>query len=315
MQGNFNQLVDKITALSGLEKSEVERRIEAKKAKFSGLISQEGACQIVAAELGINFDKEKVKINELIQGLKKANVVGKIIQVFPIREYNKNGRQGKVLNLILADETGNIRIVLWDTNHISLFESGKIKKEDIIEISNGMIRGNELHLSGLSDIKISNEVLENVKTERQSFEKKINEFKQGEQVKTRAFVVQAFEPKFFYVCPECGKRALQDANGSRCESHGKILPNKRALLSIVIDDGSESIRAVLFSEQIDKLGISMEDMEKTENFLGKRENLLGKEAFFQGGVRQNKLFGTNEFFISGIEEISIDKLIESLEKS
>ena len=46
---------------SGLNVEEVNRKIEAKRAKLSGLISQEGAAQIVAAELGINFENEKLK--------------------------------------------------------------------------------------------------------------------------------------------------------------------------------------------------------------------------------------------------------------
>ncbi len=40
---------------------------------------------------------------------------GKIIQMFPIREFEKNGRSGKVANFRIADETGSCRTVLWDT--------------------------------------------------------------------------------------------------------------------------------------------------------------------------------------------------------
>jgi len=53
---NYELLIDRIAKSASLEKSEVERKVEAKKAKLSGLISKEGAAQIIAAELGINFD-------------------------------------------------------------------------------------------------------------------------------------------------------------------------------------------------------------------------------------------------------------------
>jgi replication factor A1 len=152
MLQNYSQLVDRIAKSSGLSVEDIERRIEAKRAKLSGLISKEGAAQVVAAELGISFDKEKMKISELLSGMKRVNVVGKIVEMFPVREYNKNGRQGKIGSFILADDTSNIRTVLWDTNHIALIEQGKVKQEDIIEITNGSIRNTELHLTGFSDI-------------------------------------------------------------------------------------------------------------------------------------------------------------------
>ena len=49
-------------------------------------------------------------------------------------------------------------------------------------------------------------------------------------------------------------------------------------------------------------------------FINKREDLLGKEVYFIGDVRQNRLFNNLEFFISDIEGVDIEKLIEELEK-
>src|SRR3989344_5989718 len=117
---NYKNLVDKIALASKLTGDEIERKVEAKRAKLSGLVSKEGAAQIVAAELGINFEKERMKISELVQGMKRANVVGKILKVFPIRSFSKNGREGKVCNFMLADESSNVKAVLWDANHIGL---------------------------------------------------------------------------------------------------------------------------------------------------------------------------------------------------
>lgn len=310
---NYSQLLERISRASGKSQDEITRLIEAKRAKLSGLISREGAAQIVASELGINFDKEKVKINELVQGIKKVNIIGKIVKIFPIREYKKDNREGKVANLTLADQTGNIKTVLWDTHHISLLESQEIKEGDIVEINNASLRNNEIHLTGFSDIKKSQEIIENVKLEKEFAVKSILEFAIGGSFKSRAIVVQVFEPRFFEVCPVCGSKAISDADGSRCEKHGKIMPKKRALISLVLDDGTGNIRAVLFSEGIEKLGLKEEELEPGV-FLEKRKGILGKEAFFTGNVRQNKLFNNLEFFVSDIEDINLDSLIETLEK-
>src|SRR3989344_3222002 len=128
----YDLLVEKIAKLSGIEKEEVDKRVEAKKARLSGLISKEGAAQIIAAELGVSFENSLFKISELMPGIKKASVFGKVIRVFPVREFRKNNREGKVANIIVADETGNIRVVLWDTNHIALIEKKEISEGEVI---------------------------------------------------------------------------------------------------------------------------------------------------------------------------------------
>ena len=308
---NYSQLIERISKSSGMAAEEIERRIEAKRAKLSGLISKEGAAQIVASELGINFEKEKMKISELLPGMKRVNVIGKIIKLFPVRNFSKNGREGKVASMIVADETGNIRTALWDTNHIQLIESKKIKEGDVVEISNASIRNTELHLTNFSDIKPSSERIDDARTERAYFEKRISEFVAGESIRTRAVIVQMFEPRFFEVCPECSKKAVKDAEGSRCEAHGKIMPLKRALLTLVIDDGNSSTRAVMFNEGIEKIGIN--EIENTEEFLKKKEELMGDELYFAGNVRQNKVFNTNELIIEDVQQADVEQLIEQLE--
>src|SRR3989338_4438247 len=159
MNDNYNKLVSRISQAAGMNVEEIDRRVEAKRAKLSGLVSKEGAAQIVAAELGINFDLERMKISELVDGMRRANVIGKVIEIFPVRKFNKNGTEGKVCNLIVADESSNVRVVLWDTHHISLIEDGKIGIGDVVEISNAGVRQEELHLGGFSDVKKSKEVL------------------------------------------------------------------------------------------------------------------------------------------------------------
>src|SRR3989344_300748 len=173
MEGNYRQLVQFISDSSGVSIDDIERRIEAKQAKLAGLISKEGAAQIIAAELNVNFDKHIIKISQVVPGMKKINVIGKIIEIAPIREYNKNGRSGKIGSFFLADETSNIRTVLWDENHIDLISKGKIKDESVIEIGNAGIRNGELHLGSFSEIKISDKKIDKIVRDKQSLNKKI----------------------------------------------------------------------------------------------------------------------------------------------
>jgi ssDNA-binding replication factor A large subunit len=312
MHQNYEKIIEKIARVSNLDKAEIERRVEAKRAKLSGLISKEGAAQVIAAELGISFDNEKLKIDELLPGMRKANVFGKVINIFPVREFEKNGKSGKVVNLIIADETSNIKVVLWDTNHIELIEKKQVNIGSIIEIVNASVRDNELHLGSFSEFKNSDEIIENVQTEMVSKEKPILKFRNMENVKTRAFIVQVFDPRFFNVCPQCKRKVTSEGENYSCQQHGAVVPEKRALLNIVIDDGTETMRSVLFQDAINSLGLDMDNKESLEK---QKKELLGKEMFFSGNVRKNKFFNNMELIIERAEEIDMDALIKELEKT
>jgi len=311
MTSNYYQLIERIAKAAGVSVEDINRKVEAKRAKLSGLISREGAAQIIAAEMNINFEKQIMKVNELVSGMKKVNLAGKIIKMFPVKSYKKDTREGKIGSFMIGDETGAVRVVLWDTNHIKLIEDNAIKEGDVVEIANGSVRNSEVHLTGFSDIKLSQKVIENVKTTIEGHEKKIADFKMGDSVKTRAFIVQAFEPKFFHVCPECNGKVIESAEGAICEKHGRIIPVKRALVSLVVDDGTGNIRAILFTENIEKIA----KLEELDNFSNLKEKLMGDEMIFSGMIRQNKLFNNPELFVSDIEKPEIEKIIEQLEKA
>jgi ssDNA-binding replication factor A large subunit len=306
---NYEQLTERISQASGLTKEEIDRKVEAKRAKLSGLVSKEGAAQIVAAELGINFEKEKMKISELMQGMKKANIVGKVISMQPVRAYNKNGKEGKVANLNVADESGSVKTVLWDTNHIALVESGKIIVGSVVEITNGQIRNGELHIGSFSDIKVSNQKIDGVIEQKTFSASCLKDAKSGQGMKTRAVIVQLYEPRYFEVCPECGKKVVDN----ECKVHGKVEPKRRALMNFVLDDGTDSLRCVLFGDQIYQLGLSEEEVFNIDKFLERKNDVLGQELVFSGNVRTNAFSNSNEFNIEKVEKVDVNALVQELE--
>jgi replication factor A1 len=306
MEGNYNKILEKVSSISGIEKDEIDRRVEAKRAKLSGLISREGALQVIAAELSISFDNEKLKIDELLPGMRKVNFTGKVIRMFPIREYTtKTGDKGKVANIIVADDTSNIKIVLWDTNHISLLESGTVAEGISIEVASGSMRDNEVHLGSFSEFKTSSEVFENVQDTKPVKEKTIEEFSPGDSVKTRAFIVQAFDPRFYEANVETGKKITEEelANGVPSE--------KKAILNVVIDDGTDTIRAVMFHEMVQKVGLT--EYDNTEAMAKQKQSLIGKEFYFGGTIKRNSYMNNYELGVNFVEEIDVDKLLSELE--
>jgi replication factor A1 len=319
---NYDLLIDRVVKATNIDREEIEKKVEAKKTKLSGLISREGAAQIIAAELGVSFENQDVKISELMPGMRKVNVVGKILQLFPIREFEKNGRSGKVANFRFADETGNCRVVLWDVNHISLLESGDIKEGDIVEIRNASTRDTEIHLSGFSEFKKSSVEIAEVKEENTAAEADISGLVNGQTVKIRGLIVQMFPIRFYSVCPECNKKVVAALNAGApeegkaevfsCVEHGQVNPKKRGILNFVLDDGTECVRTVLFSDAINKLSDENElaDEAKFEAF---RKDMLGSEVYVMGNVRKNSMFHNLELIGNDIEIVDIEKLIVELE--
>jgi len=308
--GSYEQIIERISKSSGTSKEDLERQIEAKRAKLSGLISKEGAAQIVASELGISFDKEKMKISELLNGMRKITIVGKIIRINRVVEYDKNGRSGKIGSFMLADDSSMMRAVLWDTKHIELIEKEEIKEGDVIEISGGDIRNGEMHLSGFGEIKKSTEAMDNVVEKQVTKEKEIKDIGYNENVSIRAFVVQVFGPSFFEVCPECKKKV---ASANTCAEHGAVAGEKRAIVNFILDDGTATIRSTLFHDQIKKVATD-EELASTESFMPKRDELLGKEFSIEGSGRRNNYSDSLELIINDIKEVNIDELIQQLEK-
>jgi hypothetical protein len=89
------------------------------------------------------------------------------------------------------------------------------------------------------------------------------------------------------------------------------MPEKRAILNLVIDDGTESIRAVFFHETIAGLGVT--DLENSEKMITQKQEILGKEMVFSGNVRMNSYFNNQEFIIESVRDVNVGELIAKLE--
>ena len=290
--GNYEQLLQRIASASGLQSEEIDRKVEAKRAKLSGLISKEGAAQIIAAELGVSLDNELLKISELVEGMKRAHILGKITKIFPVRSYVKNEKEGKIGSFLLGDNSSNVRVVLWDNHHIGLIESASLKEGDIVEIMSAGVRNGEVHLGAFSDLKPSNEKLDNVQTLRASHALKLKDARVGSYGKVRATVVQLFDPKYFEDKKQTGKQ--------------------RALINLVLDDGSETIRCLLNEEHLKLLGFSDEEIFSLEGFGKKKGSLLGEEKHFTGSFKMNTYFNKLEMNAESIENIDADLLVKEL---
>lgn len=112
---------DRILEETGLSVTEITQLIKDKNNELKGLISEEGALFIISRELGVDIDdvvkvqKPEMFIKDLDSGMKNIIMVGRIDIIFNKRTFTrKDGTDGSVLNFIITDKTGRIRVVLWD---------------------------------------------------------------------------------------------------------------------------------------------------------------------------------------------------------
>jgi replication factor A1 len=90
---------------------EFERRVDAKIEECGDLVDEPSAAMLVIGELG----RQHVKIKGLLGKSSLFSFFGKVIDKTEPREFDRaDGEKGWVATLLLGDETGTTRVVLWD---------------------------------------------------------------------------------------------------------------------------------------------------------------------------------------------------------
>lgn len=298
----YADIIGKIKEQKSVSEEELEGKIKQKMDQLSGLISKEGAAYIVANDYGVKLVQTEgpVKVKDIVNGIKNVETAGKVTRKFNVIEFDKEDRKGKVGSFMLADETGEIRVTAWNdqTQLLENFNEG-----DVVKIVDGYVRGNqgqnEVHLNSRSKLTVNplGVKIEGVKAVASgSGRKKISELQENDQgVEVLATVVQVFDPRFFEQCPECRKRLVQGDEGFMCEEHGSVEPKYSYVANIVLDDGSDNIRAVMFREAMQdlfkKTDSELQKMRDSQEVIeAAKTELLGEQVIITGRVVRNKMF-------------------------
>ena len=94
-----------------ITKEEFERRVEVTIEACGDLVDEPTAAMMVVGELG----REHVKIRGLAGKSSLFSFFGKVLDKSEPREFARaDGEKGWVASLLLGDETGTVRVVLWD---------------------------------------------------------------------------------------------------------------------------------------------------------------------------------------------------------
>jgi len=142
---SIEEIIRRILALRPeLTREAVERLIDEERARAAGLLTREAAAHLVASALGVEGAGEpieaKMRIGSLTSGLNDVSVTGRVIHIYPSRSFRRSdGREGKVLRILLGDSTGVVSTVFWDERAEQLERSG-VKPGKIIRVLHGYTR-------------------------------------------------------------------------------------------------------------------------------------------------------------------------------
>lgn len=273
-------------------------------------------------QLGLGFNGEiKVlnqveekfeKLSELKGGIQSINVCGKLMRIFPIKEFSSGERQGKLCNFQFGDETALLKATAWNDRAeiICNFNEG-----DSIELINAYTKdglsGVELNVGYRTIIKISSKKLPSVKEilKEHIQEKEINKLVDGENVLLNSTVKEIFPGKLHYlVCSKCGKKVSKENGATVCENCGEVNPSINAIMSLIVEDDTGEIKVTLFGEEAIKL--MQKTKEEFENEMKNKtsemvveeikETIIGKKISAYGYARENSFNGEREFIVKEI---------------
>lgn len=319
----YGAMLEKIQEKTGLAVGEIEGKIQDKMNQLAGLVSREGAAHIIANEHGVKlFDEEtgRLKIQSLLPGMRNVEITGRVRDIFEARAFQSGTRTGNVGSFVLGDETGTIRIVLWgsQTDRLKELEKGMVVKVQFAYVKDNLGR-KEVHLRDNSNIILNppDEVVGQI--QEAGARKTISALtEQDDSVEVAGIIVQAFDPKFFEVCPHCNRKVKQQNTDRLCDTHGPVVPALSYVANTVLDDGTATMRTVFFSNQLQRLaGKSHEELQALNQpgaFETIQQEIVGKTIKLVGRVKKNTVMDRLEFVANRVFDLDPREEIERLKK-
>ena len=127
------------------------------------VVNEESAAMIVARELGIDLHqvspKARMRIEDISEVSRSVNLTAKVVNIGTVRTFSrKDGGEGKVASVVVADETGRIRVALWDDMTAAVSENA-ISVGNVIQLRGAYVKKGlrdalELNLGRMGGIKV-----------------------------------------------------------------------------------------------------------------------------------------------------------------
>lgn len=306
---SYEEIRARIKDAAQLSEQEIDGKVSEKLKQLSDLVSKEGAAHIVANDLGVKIFQQKhgrEKIKEISPMQRNVELLARVVKNYGIRHFKTEKKEGRNAAFLAGDETGLVRVTVWDEPVID--KLANLKENDIVLIKGAYIRENngfnEVHLGSGSSAEINPENEEVAFSRQQPLNKAITELKEKDLATIAGTVVQVFEPRFYDACPECNKKVREDGS---CSQHGNIEKRLVPILNIILDDGTDNIRIVCFRDLAEAaLGMKAGELAAKKGdpafFEDIKKNILGKQMQVTGRVNMNEMFARLEMIAQNLKD-------------
>ncbi len=265
-------------------------------------------------------EQARMKISDIREKMQNISISGRVIQVFPQRAYSN----GMMASITIGDETGTVRVVLWNEGSEVVKE---LKKGDTILIRNayskaGLNSGVEIHVGKYSEIVVNHDPdIPSIEDIKKSLikEKSIAELENlDSNIQIKGKIVEIDEKKrpIYMTCPECGSTVQNSGFGWFCEQCNEdIEPKPNLIASFTLEDETGSIRTICFRENAERiLGMNMEEVmniigetqDEQEPLRKAKESLGGKEVIVVGRVKYSEFSDQLEFIVDEVYQTGLE---------
>lgn len=333
-------LIKKILAHTGWDQEKLNEKIQKKQDEYGGLLTEAGAAYSIAKEAGVSLEdkaeteaeskkdikpeKKEIKLKEINKDMNDIDFYARVERAYPVHEFQKENRKGKVASVMIADETSTVRLVLWG-HHAELSDS--LRPNDLIKIAGGYVKENndqlEVHLGWRGKLIPEKDfekkpVFEIPEIPKIDMERKtLKELKAGDSsIQIKADIVNIYPPTLIELCPKC-RGMLRD---KLCEKCGALGPNEELIYSLILnvelDDGTDVMRGVFYRDLAEKLlDLNAEGYKKDKGLFGsKKKNILGKEMLFYGQIKYVSDFDRLEFIVRNFNEIDVERELKIIQE-
>lgn len=234
-----------------ISQSQLLDALQVERDKTDGLLSDETILRLIATKYGVVVKQNSFQTNgvlsmsRLISGLYDVTVVGIVIANFPVKTFQGNEKSGKFAALILADNDGLSRVILWNEK-AEMVEKGGLKVGQIVKLIHCYTRADrfgktEIHLGTKSLIELQDNNKINDYPSIEKFTTKINALDKHSGVVNLAGTVKAI----------LGKSTFTRSDGAN-----------GIVLRVTLRDDSGEVPLVFWNEKVEEIEKKLRDTSK-----------------------------------------------------
>ncbi|MFX1320804.1 MAG: hypothetical protein ACFFAQ_04080 [Promethearchaeota archaeon] len=246
---------------AGITEDEIERQVNERYNEFQGFMSKQAVLFLIAKENGlditssssgkinhyeIDYNDFASPISKITETMSNVVITGRILKIFGTRNFvRKDGSPGTIGSFIIGDESGTVKIVLWD-DQAEIMENDYFQAGEIVQVIGGYSKVGlddeiEVHLSKAGKIILS------PKDVNLSQIPKLDSFK---DLKLQGSVSLKEDPRLSIKDLYCKEGFIKSITGIiQIEEFKEIMKkneDKTFLLKLILSDDTSSIRVLVW---------------------------------------------------------------------